>query len=57
MKFIVASKKFFGQKKSETLRQFLDENNQLTLKDKQELVPGLEKELGVTIEDVSCQSP
>jgi len=52
MKFIVASKKIFGKREGQTLREFLDENNQLTPQDKQGLGPMLEKELDTIIEDI-----
>ena len=54
MKFIAACKRFFNQKPSQTLGEFVKEVKTLTPEDKQELKPLLEKELGGNdiIEDV-----
>ena len=49
MGFVVACSKFFGSKPGQSLLQFAGEVRQLTDKDKEELRPFLEKELGVTI--------
>ena len=52
MKFIVACKRFFDQRKGQTLGEFVKEVKTLTPEDRQELKPLLEKELGDKIEDV-----
>ena len=57
MKFSVALKKFFGLKGDQTLSQFLEETRKLTPKDKEELKPLLEKELGEKIEDIEPAVP
>lgn len=47
--FIVACKSFFGFLPDQTLMTFRDEISKLTPKDREELIPLLEKELGITI--------
>ena len=44
--FMVACKKFFGQKPGQTLTEFRDEVNKLTPQDRLEMMPLLEVELG-----------
>ena len=57
MKFVSACMKFFGRKKDESLAEFLDEIKKLTGADRMELVPTLEKELGITIETDDGTTP
>jgi len=47
--FLAACKDFFGLKPGQTAVQFLQEVKGLTDTDREELKPGLEKALGVTI--------
>jgi len=47
--FIVACKAYFGFKPNQTLLEFKQEVAQLTPQDRLDMIPGLEKELGITI--------
>jgi hypothetical protein len=47
--FIVACKQYFGFKHGQTLLEFKEEVKQLTDKDRADMIPGLEKELGIVI--------
>lgn len=50
MKFVVACSKFFGKLPTQTMSQFAEEIRQLAPKDRKDLIPELEKELGQEIE-------
>ena len=47
--FIVACKAYFGFKPGQTLLEFKTEVQALTAQDRLDMIPGLEKELGVVI--------
>lgn len=48
--FIVACKQFFGFLPGQTLMEFKNEVAKLTPKDREDMIPGLEKQLNVVIE-------
>lgn len=48
--FIVACKSYFGFKPDQTLLEFKNEVKELTPKDREDMIPGLEAALGVKIE-------
>jgi len=53
--FMTACKQFFGQKPGQTLLDFRNEVGKLTPQDRGDMIPGLEKELGVKIDTKSAQ--
>jgi hypothetical protein len=49
MTFVIAARKYFGQKDGQTLSEFAKEIGALTQKDREELSEGLAKEFGTEI--------